>query len=75
MLVRGPGLKFNFKPGSGQVSHLWFGFGIGKFPFKIQNLPFSSKSTRVNVGSGPTCRPIKPGNFSEGPHDPFSLHF
>jgi len=32
--------------GSGQVSHLWFESGIGKFPLKVPNfsiLPFGSK--------------------------------
>jgi len=47
-LVMGPG-----QPGSGWVSHLWFGFEFGKFPLKTSNFsifPFGSKKS-LWVGS------------------------
>jgi len=45
LLVMGPGQKFLTLVGSifvvrvslGQVSHLWLGFGFGKFPLKISS--------------------------------------
>jgi len=55
----GSGSKI-FDPG--RVSHLWFRFGLGKFPLKIPNFPIfflsgqkkllqvGSKSTRVKDG-------------------------
>jgi len=36
-LVIGPGQVFDAQVRSGQVSHLWFRFGFGKFPLKIPN--------------------------------------
>jgi len=48
----GPGQ--NFWPGSGWVSHLWFGFGFRKFPLKTSNFSIifpSDQKKSLRVGS------------------------
>jgi len=41
------------QPGSGWVSHLWFGFGFGKFPLKTSNFSIFSLWVKKNLlGSG-----------------------
>jgi len=70
IVVMGPGQKFLTQLGrvkflllgSGRVSHLWFGYGFGKFPLEMSNFSIfgpsgqkkchrvGSKSTRVSAG-------------------------
>jgi len=35
--------------GSGWVSHLWFGYGFGKFPLKMSNISIFSPLGKKNV--------------------------
>jgi len=43
--LTGLGQFFVSRVGSGLVSHLWFGFGYGKFPLKISNFsPLDQKN-------------------------------
>jgi len=47
---------------SGRVSHLWFGFGFGKFPLKIQKNSIFALWVKKNlVGSGQKVPGSKPG--------------
>jgi len=53
----GPGQKFLTQIGSifccsGRASHLWFGFGFGKFPLKIPNISifFHSAPKKISWG-------------------------
>jgi len=42
----GSGQSFAARVGSGWISHLWFGFGFGKFPLKMSNFSIFSPSSQ-----------------------------
>jgi len=53
----------NFDPG--QVSHLWFGFGFGKFPLKISNFSiFFPSGQKKSLWVGPKSTQVKDGSTS-----------
>jgi len=47
-LAMGPGKIFS---GSGQVNHLWFEFGFGKYPLKISNFAIFLPSNQKIISS------------------------
>jgi len=58
----GPGKNFLTWVGSGQVSHLWFGFG--KFPLKMQIFSIFLPSDQKNLfGSGQKVPEAKAGQL------------
>jgi len=61
----GPGQKILTQVGSGQffvarVSHLWFGFGFGKFQLKMSNFSiFSPSGQKISLRVGSKSTRIK----------------
>jgi len=49
MAAMGPGQKFLTWVGSVQVTHLWFGFELGKFPQKMSNFSIIFLSDKKNI--------------------------
>jgi len=60
----GPGQFLVARVGSGWVSHLWFGFGFGKFPLKRSNFSIFALWVKRNLfGLGQKCPRVGLGQF------------
>jgi len=60
-VVIGPGQKILTRIGSGRVSHLWYGYGFGKFPLKLSNFSIFCPSGKNVIGSGQKVPGSEPG--------------